>query len=135
MIPSTYWLARKISSSSFSRLHVADQACTAAPSAIAATASVTMKTIRMAPDSSVCWIRFVMHPPQGMTVFNVTTPLWKLPPCVVATASPWHDLPPVHCVRHVLSGVNWVNALPFESVVVWDGEKRPPNVFPPDTLF
>src|SRR5882672_10506315 len=51
MIPSTYWLARKISSSSFSRLQVVDQACTAAPSAMAATASVTMKTIRMAPDS------------------------------------------------------------------------------------
>src|SRR5437867_6309543 len=52
MIASTYWLARKISSSSLSRLQVLDQACTVAPSAIAATVSATMKMIRMAPDSA-----------------------------------------------------------------------------------
>src|SRR2546426_3956102 len=51
MIASTYWLARKISSSSLSRLQVVDQACTAAPRAMTATASATMKMIRMAPDS------------------------------------------------------------------------------------
>src|SRR3989338_5278872 len=51
MIPSTYWLARKISSSSLSRRQVVDQACAAAVSAMAPTAITTMKMIRMAPDS------------------------------------------------------------------------------------
>src|SRR5262245_57003352 len=51
MIPRTYWLARKITSSSLSRRQVVDQACAAAVRAIAPTAITTMKMIRMAPDS------------------------------------------------------------------------------------
>src|SRR5882724_6232476 len=132
MIPSTYWLPRKISSSSFSRLQVVDQACTAAPSAIAATASVTMKTIRMAPDSESAPSRLDINAlPYGATTVKCFVLLWKPPPVVVtiASAAQLFDCAALHCAGHVpTSGWNWDETLPVESVVTGDGLKFPASV-------
>src|SRR5881628_78970 len=141
MIASTYWLPRKISSSSLSRLQVVDHDCTAAPSAMTATASATMKMIRMVPDSLLrrC-ARDKRCLPYGACTVNCMGLLWKPPPWVVTMASAWQLFGGfallLQLVGHVPpSGVNLEGASPFASVVTAEFTKEPLSSLPLKTLF